>query len=121
MRYAETGYDLEIDLSRGSIEKVSSERDLTEYYLGGQGVAAKILFERVPPDTDPFSPDNLLIFSTGLLHATPAPAANRTVVNTFSPQTNLMSHSLFGGFFGPGLENAGYDPTLIRGTAPDPA
>jgi aldehyde:ferredoxin oxidoreductase len=119
MRYAETGYDLEIDLSRGSIEKVASEPDLAEYYLGGQGVAAKILFERVPPDTDPFSPDNLLIFSTGLLHATPAPAANRTVVNTFSPQTNLMSHSLFGGFFGPELKHAGYDRIIIRGKAPD--
>jgi aldehyde:ferredoxin oxidoreductase len=119
MRYAETGYDLEIDLTRGSIEKVATETDLAEYYLGGQGVAAKILFERVPPDTDPFSPDNLLIFSTGLLHATPAPAANRTVVNTFSPQTNLMSHSLFGGFFGPELKHAGYDRIIIRGKALD--
>jgi len=119
MRYAETGFDLEIDLSLGSIERVASEPDLAEYYLGGQGAAAKILFERVPPETDPFSPDNLLIFGTGLLHATPAPAANRTVVNTFSPQTNLMSHSLFGGFFGPELKHAGYDRIIIRGKAPD--
>ena len=88
-------------------------------YLGGQGSAAKILFERVPPETDAFSPDNLLIFSTGLLHGTPAPAANRTAVNTFSPQTNLMSHSLFGGFFGPELKYAGYDKIIIRGKAPD--
>lgn len=119
MRYAETGFDLEIDLSRGSIEKVATDPRDTELYLGGQGIAAKILFERVPPETDPFSPDNLLIFSTGLLHGTPAPAANRTVVNTFSPQTNLMSHSLFGGFFGPELKYAGYDRIIIRGKAPD--
>jgi aldehyde:ferredoxin oxidoreductase len=44
----------------------------TELYLGGQGVAAKILFERVPPEVEPFSADNLLIFSTGLLNGTPA-------------------------------------------------
>ena len=119
MRYAETGFSLEIDLSRGSIEKVESDPRDTELYIGGQGIAAKILFERVPPETDPFSPDNLLIFSTGLLHGTPAPAANRTVVNTFSPQTNLMSHSLFGGFFGPELKYAGYDRIIIRGKAPD--
>ncbi len=119
MRYAETGYSLEIDLSRGSIEKVATDPRDTELYLGGQGIAAKILFERVPPETDPFSPDNLLIFSTGLLHGTPVPAANRTVVNTFSPQTNLMSHSLFGGFFGPELKYAGYDRIIIRGKAPD--
>ena len=42
MRYAETGFNLEIDLSRGSIEKVATELDLAELYLGGQGSAAKI-------------------------------------------------------------------------------
>jgi aldehyde:ferredoxin oxidoreductase len=119
MRFSETGFSLEIDLSRGSIEKVKTDPRDTELYLGGQGIAAKILYERVPPDVDPFSPDNLLIFSTGLLHGTPVPAANRTVVNTFSPQTNLMSHSLFGGFFGPELKYAGYDRIIIRGKAPD--
>jgi aldehyde:ferredoxin oxidoreductase len=119
MRYAETGFDLEIDLSRGSIEKVANDRTLAEMYLGGQGAAAKYLWDRVPPDTDPFSPDNLLIFSTGLLHATPVPSANRTCVNCFSPQTNLMSHSLFGGFFGPELKHAGYDRIVIRGKAKD--
>ena len=119
MRYAETGFNLEIDLTTGSIEKVETATDLAELYLGGQGSAAKLLWDRVPPGTDPFSPDNLLIFSTGLLHGTPLPACNRTVVNTFSPQTNLMSHSLFGGFFGPELKYAGYDKVVIRGKAPD--
>ena len=119
MRYAETGFDLEINLSRGSIERVATDVDLAEHYLGGQGSAAKLLWERVPPETDPFSPDNLLIFSAGLLLGTPVPAANRTAVNTYSPQTNLMSHSLFGGFFGPELKYAGYDKIIIRGKAPD--
>src|SRR5450759_4744766 len=119
MRYAETGFNLEVDLTRGTCERVATQHDLAEHYLGGQGSAAKLLWDRVPADTDPFSPDNLLIFSTGLLHGTPVPAANRTVVNTLSPQTNLMSHSLFGGFFGPELKFAGYDRIVIRGKAPD--
>ena len=118
MRYADTGFDLEIDLTRGSIEKVPNDPRDTELFLGGQGIAAKILFERVPPETDPLSEDNLLIFSAGLLHGTPAPAANRTAVNTLSPQTGLMSHSLFGGFFGPELKYAGYDRIIIRGRSP---
>ncbi|HHT45758.1 MAG TPA: aldehyde dehydrogenase [Firmicutes bacterium] len=119
MRYAETGYNLEIDLSRGNIEKVETDPKLMENYLGGQGVAAKILWDRVPPGTDPFSPDNLLIFSAGLLHGTPVPGCNRTAVNTFSPQTNLLAHSLMGGFFGPELKHAGYDRIVIKGKAPD--
>lgn len=117
MRYAETGYNLEIDLSRGSIERVETDLNLTELFLGGQGTAAKLLWDRVPADADPFSPENLLIFSTGLLHATPVPGANRVAVNTISPQTNLMGHSLMGGFFGPEMKHAGYDKIIIRGKA----
>lgn len=118
MRYAETGYNLEIDLSRGSIEKVETDPGLTELYLGGLGTNAKILWDRVPPETDPFSPDNLLIFSTGLLGATPAPGANRTIVSTFSPQTQLMAYSMMGGFWAPELKYAGYDKVIIRGKSP---
>ena len=119
MRYAETGYNLEIDLTRGNIERVETDPKLMEMLLGGQGTAAKILFERVSPDVEPFSPDNLLIFSTGLLHGTPVPGANRVAVNTFSPQTNLMSHSLMGGFIGPEIKHAGYDKIILRGKSPD--
>ena len=119
MRYAETGYNLEIDLSRGSIERVESDPELTPLHLGGQGTAAKIQWDRVPPEVEPFSPDNLLIFSAGILISTPVPGANRTSVDTFSPQTNLYSHSLFGGFFGPELKHAGYDKIIIRGKAAD--
>jgi len=98
MRYAETGANLAIDLSLGSVKKIETDPSLTGLYLGGQGTAAKILWDEVPPEVEPFSPDNLLIFSTGLLHATPVPGANRTTVSTFSPQTNLQAHSGMGGF-----------------------
>ncbi len=118
MRYAETGHHLEIDLTRASVEKVETDPEMVGLYLGGQGIAAKLLWERVPPEVEPFSRHNLLIFSTGLLHGTPVPAANRVAVNTFSPQTNLMSHSLMGGFFGPELKHAGYDRIIFRGKAP---
>ncbi|MFC2021355.1 aldehyde ferredoxin oxidoreductase N-terminal domain-containing protein [Chloroflexota bacterium] len=119
MRYGETGYNLEIDLSRGSIDKVETDPRIAELHLGGQGSAAKILWDRVPPEAEPFSADNLLIFSTGLLHGTPVPGANRTAVNTFSPQTNLQAHTLMGSYFGPELKYAGYDKLIFRGQAPD--
>jgi len=118
MRYAETGVNLEIDLSRGSIEKEGTDPKLTELYLGGLGTNAKILWDRVPPETKPFDPDNLLIFSAGLLAGTPAPGANRTIVSTFSPQTLLMAYSIMGGFWAPELKFAGYDKVIIRGKSP---
>lgn len=119
MAYSDTGFNLEIDLSRGNIERVATDPRLTRQYLGGQGTAAKILWDRVPPEVDPFSPENLLIFSTGLLQGTPVVGANRTAVDTFSPQTDRYSHSLFGGFFGPELKHAGYDKIVFRGKSPD--
>ena len=118
MRYAETGYNLEIDLSSGNIEKVETDPMLTELHLGGLGTNAKILWDRVPPEIDPFSPDNILIFSAGLLGGTTAPAANRTIVSTISPQTLLMGFSMMGGFFAPELKFAGYDKVIIRGKSP---
>ncbi len=119
MRYAETGYNLEVDLSTGNIERVEVDPKLTELYLGGQGMNAKILYDRVGPEVDPFSPDNLLIFGTGLLHGTPVVGANRTIVNTISPQTGLFAHTVMGGWFGPELKFAGYDRIIIRGKASD--
>jgi benzoyl-CoA reductase subunit BamB len=119
MRYAETGFNLEIDLSRGNIERVETDPKLTELHLGGLGTNAKILWDRVPPGTEPFSPDNLLIFSTGLLGGTPAPGANRTIVSTFSPQTLLMAYSMMGGFWAPELKYAGYDKVIFRGKSPN--
>ena len=119
MRYAETGFNLEIDLSRGNIERVETDPRDTELYLGGLGTNTKILWDRVPPEVEPFSPDNLLIFGTGLLCGTPATGANRTIVSTISPQTLLMAYSMMGGFWAPELKYAGYDKVIFRGKSPN--
>ncbi len=119
MRYAETGVNLEVDLTRGNIERVQTDPGDTELYLGGLGTNAKILWDRVPPEIEPFSPDNLLIFSAGLLCGTPATGCNRTIVSTISPQTLLMAFSMMGGFWAPELKYAGYDKVILRGKSPD--
>ncbi|MFH1153972.1 MAG: aldehyde ferredoxin oxidoreductase N-terminal domain-containing protein [Pseudomonadota bacterium] len=119
MRYAETGFNLEVDLTRGNIEKVATDPRDTELYLGGLGTNAKILWDRVPPEVEPFSPENLLIFGAGLLCGTPATGCNRTIVSTISPQTRLMAFSMMGGFWAPELKYAGYDKVVLRGKSPD--
>ena len=119
MRYGETGFNLEIDLSKGSIERVVTDPKLTELYLGGLGTNAKLLWDRVPPEAEAFSPENLLIFGTGLLCGTPATGCNRTIVSTISPQTKLMAFSMMGGFWAPELKYAGYDKVVFRGKSPE--
>ena len=118
MRYAETGFNLEVDLTRGNVERVATDPRLTELHLGGLGTNARIFWDRVAPEVEPFSPENLLVFGTGLLTATPAPGCNRTVVSTVSPQTRLFAFSMMGGFWGPELKHAGYDKVVIRGRSP---
>jgi len=119
MRYAETGFNLEVDLTRGNIERVATDPKDTELYLGGLGTNAKILWDRVPPEVEAFSPENLLIFGTGLLCGTPAIGCNRTILTTISPQTKLMAFSMMGGFWAPELKYAGYDKVILRGKSPN--
>jgi len=119
MRYSEIGFNLEIDLSRGNIERVETDPRLTELHLGGLGTNAKILWDRISPETDPFSPDIPLMFSSGLLVGTPAPGANRTIITAYSPQTLLMGYSMMGGFWAPELKYAGYDKVIFQGKSPN--
>jgi benzoyl-CoA reductase subunit BamB len=120
MRYAEIGFNLEVDLTRGNIERVATDPRLASQYLGGLGTNAKLFWDRVPPEVEPFSPENLLVFGTGLLVGTPAPSCNRTIVSAISPQTRLFAYSMMGGFWGPELKHAGYDKVVIRGKSPTP-
>ena len=120
MRYAETGFNLEIDLTRGNFERVATDPQLTELHLGGLGTNARLFWDRVPPEVQPFDAENLLVFGTGLLVGTPAPGCNRTVVSAISPQTELFGFSMMGGFFGPELKRAGYDKIVLRGKSREP-
>lgn len=118
MRYAETGYNLEVDLTTGNIERVETDPKLMELHLGGLGSSVKIHWDRVPPETKPFDPENLIIFSTGLLIGTPAYSVNRTIVTFISPQTGLLAYPMMGGFWSAELKYAGYDKLILRGKSP---
>lgn len=118
MRYAETGCNLEIDLTRGNVERVQTNPRLVETHLGGLGADVKLMWDRVPPETRAFDASNLLIFSAGLLCGTPAFSANRTIVTFISPQTGLLAYPMMGGFWAAELKYAGYDKVVIRGKSP---
>ncbi len=118
MRYGETGYNLEIDLAKGNIERVETDPKMMENHLGGLGTSVKIHWDRVPPEVKPFDPENLFIVSTGVLNGTPAFSANRTVCTFVSPQSNLLAYPMMGGFFSAEMKYAGYDKFIIRNKSP---
>jgi len=94
MRYAETGFNLEIDLTRGNIERVQTDPRLTELHLGGLGTNARMIWDRVPPETEPFSPDNLLIFPGNHLRLTDfgiAKVAQKTIQGSGTGTVGYMA------------------------------
>jgi aldehyde:ferredoxin oxidoreductase len=114
------GSELEINLSSGKIERSESSPQFLATYLGGKGTNAKILWDRVPPEVDPLSPDSVLILSPGALVGTVLPAFNRFILTYRSPLTGLHGHSAVGGCFGPELKYAGYDTVIISGKSTTP-
>lgn len=118
MRYAETGYNLEIDLATGNIERMETDPKLMETHLGGLGTSVKLHWDRVSAETKPFDDENMLIFSSGLLNGTPAFSANRSIVTFMSPQSNLLAYPMMGGFFSAELKYAGYDKIIINNKSP---
>ncbi|MBI4188569.1 MAG: hypothetical protein HY529_05115 [Chloroflexi bacterium] len=120
MWYGWTGTELEIDLSRANIKKNQGNQAMYHNYLGGRGLITRLFWDRVPPETEPFSADNLLIFGAGTLVGTAAPGANRTSMVTKSPLTGYLTYSNMGGFWGPELKFAGYDTVSIFGKSPSP-
>jgi len=121
---------LEVNLSTGKIEKTKIPDSDIKNFLGGRGLGAKILYDRLKPGTDPMSPENILMFMTGPFVGYPIPSSSRTCVVTKSPRTSpvekkyehssTLSYANMGGFFGPELKYAGYDGLLVTGKSDKP-
>jgi aldehyde:ferredoxin oxidoreductase len=114
------GTVLRVNLTKGSITKESFPAELARKYLGGRGLATKMLTMEVDPKVDALSPENKLYFATGPLTNTTAPTGGRYMVITKSPLTGLIASSNSGGYFGARMKKAGYDIIVFEGKSPKP-
>ena len=115
-----TGKILRVDLSNRTYSSEDLDFNTARMFLGGQGVATKILMDEMDPKVDPLSPENKLIFSIGPLTGTAAPLGSRYMVTSKSPLTGLLGFGNSGGFFGPAMRNAGYDHIVFEGKSKTP-
>lgn len=114
------GRALDVDLGTGKVADLPiSQEDLT-LYLGGKGLATRLLYDHTTPGLDPYDEKMVLIFSTGPVTGTGAPQSNRFVVTTKSPLTGGIANSTCGGSFATKLKSAGIDLLLVRGKAKAP-
>ncbi|MBP1707900.1 MAG: aor 11 [Chloroflexi bacterium] len=114
------GKILFVDLTTGRLEEESPSENLYRQFIGGTGLGARVLYERLQPKSDPLGPGNILGFVTGPLTATPTPGSGRFTVVTRSPLTGGWADSNSGGFWGPELKWAGYDAVFVTGASPRP-
>jgi aldehyde:ferredoxin oxidoreductase len=75
------------------------------------------LLRDLAPETEPFSPNNLLIFAPGVMQGTSFPGAGRHGVGGKSPLTGALGSSEVGGWWGHEFKRAGFDALVIRGRA----
>ncbi|MCJ7712851.1 aldehyde ferredoxin oxidoreductase family protein [Candidatus Bathyarchaeota archaeon] len=116
--FAYAGKILRVDLTTGKISTEQLSEEMAKSYIGGIGLGIKLLMDNSKPGTDPFDPDNPIIFVTGPLSGTMGPTAgNGYAVVSKSPATGGVGESKAHGFFGPDLKRAGYDAVIITGKA----
>ena len=110
---------LDVDLSTGRIGDFRLPESWLRSYLGGKGIAARLLLEGYR-GSDPYGLDNPLIYMTGPLVGALVGGSGRHVVVTHSPLTGFFGEAYCGGFFGSELKRTGYDGILLRGRSEHP-
>jgi len=114
------GRILTIDLSAGRAEASPVPESWYADFVGGEGFAAKICYDRIRPGMDPLSGENILVFATGPLTGTKAPSSGRLCVGFKSPLSGTIGLSNVGGHLAPMMKKAGYDVVVVSGRSPSP-
>jgi aldehyde:ferredoxin oxidoreductase len=109
-----------IDLTNKKIKITHTPETLQKQLLGGRGLNSYYLYNMIKPNIDPFSPENIIIFGTGLLTGTLVPNSSRFNVSAKSPETGILGDSNCGGYFAAELRYAGFDRLIIKGKSAKP-
>jgi len=111
---------LVVDLTGKSFQIEEIDPELARDYIGGSGLSARLLYDRIKLETNPLGPENPLMFMTGPMVGTSMPSAGRCTVSARSPLTGFWGESNTGGFIGPEMRFAGFDGVLLNGKSEKP-
>lgn len=109
-----------VDLSTKEMREEPLDEKTARAYLGGYGLGARILFDRLRPGIDPLGPEAILGFVTGLMTGTDGVGGSRYTVVGKSPLTGGWGDANSGGDFGPYLKFSGYDAVFFTGISDKP-
>lgn len=111
---------LRVDLSQGKFGEEEIDADYRRAFIGGSGLAARLLWDDLDPSRDPLDPASPLLWMTGPLTGSGGPTTGRFTICARSPYTGIWGESNIGGFVGPELRYAGFDGVWITGRASRP-
>ncbi len=109
-----------VDLSSGETSVGTFDESFARKYLGGVGLAARIIYENVTKSTNPLGPGNVLVFATGPYQAANITGSGKCSAAAKSPLTGYWGESNGGARIGPQLKRAGFDALVITGRAKRP-
>lgn len=114
------GKILRVNLSNSGIAVEDLDLEDAKNFIGGTGLAAKVIFDELDPKVSPFDPENKLVFMSGPLEGTLVPCTSRYAVCAKSPLTEAWGEAHASGFWGIELKKAGFDGIIIEGKAESP-
>jgi aldehyde:ferredoxin oxidoreductase len=114
------GRVLEIELTAGTARQKPLDPEIALNYLGGRGLAARVLYDTIDPACDPLGPDNAIVIAASPLIGTNAPTAGRGHMAFKSPLTGVIGTSNSGGTWGAAFKAAGFDVLVIKGASQSP-
>ncbi len=109
-----------VDLSRSEAKLRDVSPSDLRLFIGGSGLASKIIYDNVPPNIDPFDPDNIIAIMTGPMTGTIFPTSGRFAVCSKSPLTDGWGEARASGFWGPELKFSGLDGIVVTGRSEKP-
>ena len=110
-----------VDLATGKVQTVPVSEKTQLQYVGGLGLAAKLMFDSYEPGCKPLEASSPLIVAVGPLDATGLPGANRVVFYGHSPLTGLMAGAWMGGRFGNAVARTGTTAYALISRASQPS
>jgi aldehyde:ferredoxin oxidoreductase len=114
------GRIVEVDLTHKNINIKNFNDDFARLYLGGNGFAAKIIYDTIKTKIDPFSDDNIVVFATGPFTGGHIWGGSRGHCASISPLTNIFCDSNFGGNFAAMFKRTAFDAIVIKGKSDKP-
>jgi aldehyde:ferredoxin oxidoreductase len=114
------GRILEVDLSSGRIDDLPLDAGLVTDYIGGRGLGARLLYDRIDPACDPLGSENIIVIAAAPLIGTNAPTAGRGHMVFKSALGGSIGTSNCGGTWTPAFKATGYDALIIKGRAASP-